>query len=260
MDSEEMEAAKKHFTCVSLLSDLPRNNSLVIPRYSLLPFMKNIHDEFKSLGVTPINTLASARWIADLANWVEALDGLTPRTWSVLADIPNEGPFVLKGATNSKKHYWNTHMFAANKKEAIHVYGLLAEDCMIGEQKIYIRKYEPLVTLMEGINGIPVTKEFRLFFYKAKLLVSGFYWQNYVEDLDFIPEMDAPEAFVSEIAERVHVESGADFFVIDIGQKVDGSWMVIEVNQGEMSGLSCCDPEILYTNLKKELLASGKLY
>lgn len=250
---DELSAANNHFKCTDLLSDIPKG-SFVIPRYSTVPFIKNVFKEFSNLNLTPINSLSSSLWIMDLANWVECLGKLTPRTWDRLQDIPDEGPFVLKGATNSKKHYWNTHMFAANKKEAIRVYGLLSEDCMIGEQKIYIRKYEPLVTLMEGINGIPVTKEFRLFFYGEKLLCSGFYWQNYEEDVPYIPEMDAPDSFIAEVARKIHLCSGANFYVVDIGQKIDGSWMVIEVNQGEMSGLSCIDPKLLYRRLKEECL------
>ena len=249
---DELPIASKYFKCTDLLTDIPKN-SYIIPRYSTVPFIKNVFKEFHNLNLISINTLTASLWIMDLANWVECLGDLTPKTWDRLQDIPNEGPFVLKGATNSKKHYWNTHMFAANKKEAIHVYGLLSEDSMIGEQKIYIRKYEPLVTLMEGINGIPITKEFRLFFYKKKLLCSGFYWQNYEEDVPYIPEMDAPEPFIAKIASRIHLSSGANFYVVDIGQKLDGSWTVIEVNQGEMSGVSCIDPDVLYKSLKEEL-------
>lgn len=263
MDIYERAAAQKAgFYTTDLLTDLvdayPRNplydcSPVLVPRYSVLPFLDNIYDEFANAAVTPINSLRSLKWIMNLENWVEALGDMTPRTWSVLAEIPQEGPFVLKGATNSKKHYWNTHMFAPNKQEAIRVYGLLAEDCMIGEQKIFIREFEPLVTLIEGINGIPVTKEFRLFFYKTTLLCSGFYWQNYVEDLPYVPAFDCPASFYTEAARRVHEASGAVFFVIDVGQKQDGSWTVIEVNQGEMSGLSCCDPEELYRNLSREI-------
>ena len=253
MDAEERNAAEQHFQCTDLLCEMQNSCGPVVMRYSALPFLDNIYKELVTMGLEPINSLSSMKWIMNLQNWVEALGDMTFKTWDRLEDLPQEGPFVLKGATNSKKHYWNTHMFAQNKKEAIHVYGLLAEDCMIGEQKIYIRKFEPLVTYIEGINGIPVTKEFRLFFHKKTLLCSGFYWQNYEEDLPFIPEFDVPAEFYEEAARRAHEASGAVFFVMDVGQKVDGSWVVIEVNQGEMSGLSCCDPRVLYENLAEAM-------
>ncbi len=99
----------------------------------------------------------------DLQNYVYDLQVLTPRTWRDLHSIPDNMSFVLKGETNSRKSNWKRDMFAANKKEAIEVYGRLSDDSLIGQQKIYIREYIPLMKYMDGINGMPVTKEFRFF-------------------------------------------------------------------------------------------------
>lgn len=40
---------------------------------------------------------------------------------------------------------------------------------------------------------------------------------------------------------------------MDIAQKEDGGWVVVELNDGSMSGLSCIDPDELYNNLLKEI-------
>ena len=37
------------------------------------------------------------------------------------------------------------------------------------------------------------------------------------------------------------------------GQKENGDWMVVELNDGQMSGVSCCDLGELYGNLKRVL-------
>ena len=39
------------------------------------------------------------------------------------------------------------------------------------------------------------------------------------------------------------------FFVLDIAEKRDGGWILIEMNDGQMSGLSMNDPDIFYKNL-----------
>jgi hypothetical protein len=41
----------------------------------------------------------------------------------------------------------------------------------------------------------------------------------------------------------------ANFYAVDVAQTVAGDWIVIELNDGQMSGLSENDPEILYCNL-----------
>jgi hypothetical protein len=41
--------------------------------------------------------------------------------------------------------------------------------------------------------------------------------------------------------------------VLDVAEKENGEFVLIEINDGQMSGLSCCNPEELYLNLKKQL-------
>jgi hypothetical protein len=49
------------------------------------------------------------------------------------------------------------------------------------------------------------------------------------------------------------VSENCNFFVVDVAQKDDGGWVVVELNHGTMSGLSACDPEELYKNLAKAI-------
>lgn len=41
----------------------------------------------------------------------------------------------------------------------------------------------------------------------------------------------------------------AEFYVIDVAKTVYGEWIVIEMNDAQMSGLSMVEPIELYTNL-----------
>jgi hypothetical protein len=52
----------------------------------------------------------------------------------------------------------------------------------------------------------------------------------------------------AEAARRV-AASGPRFFVLDLAQTIAGSWIVVEVNDGQMSGLSGCDADTLYRNM-----------
>lgn len=251
MEKEELEAAQKHFPCVSLLTDI-EENSIVINRYSLYPFPLDQEREVLNIGAKPLNTYQQHRYIADLGNYVADLGNLTPKTWDRLVDLPEEGPFVLKGETNSRKANWQKDMFASNKREAIEIHSRLSQDTLIGQQKIYIRQYVPLVKYLDGIGGIPITKEFRFFVCKGEIISSGYYWQNYIEDLDESPNAnEVPRNFIQKIIDIV--SPNINFFVIDIAQAQSGEWIVIELNDGSQSGLSCNDPNELYSNLKKVL-------
>jgi hypothetical protein len=251
METSELQAAQDNFTCVSLLTDIP-HSSLVIPRYSLFPFPIDQEKEINNIGGKLINTYEQHLYVADLGNYVMDLEDYTPATWDSLVYLPENMSFVLKGETNSRKSNWNRDMFAPNKKAAIEVHSRLCDDGLIGQQKIYIRQYIPLKSFMTGINGIPISNEYRFFVAFGKILCGAFYWQNYVEDLPAQPNInDVPKDFLQKIIDIV--KNKINFFVIDVAETQNGNWIVIELNDGSQSGLSCNDPKMLYSNLKKEI-------
>ena len=163
----EAEAAKKYFPCYNSRLKAKKGD-LVIARFSSLPFFKEQENDYKELGASMINNYTEHNYIADLGNWYYDLSEFTPRTWANLVAIPEKGPFILKGETNSKKFFFKDLMYAEDKKAAIEVYGKLCADSMLQYQRIYIRQYIPLETYMIGLQGLPITKEFRFFCYKKE--------------------------------------------------------------------------------------------
>lgn len=254
-EKDELEKASWFFTCITRRPDIQADD-LVIGRYSLWPFYADQAKDINYVGATLINDYNKHLYISDLGNYVMDLDRLTPRTWRSLEDIPEKGPFVLKGETNSRKNNWKKDMFAENKAQAIEIHNRLIDDSLLRDQKIYIRQYVPLVKYMDGINGMPVTKEFRFFVAYGHLLCGGYYWQNYIEDIGYTPSADeVPREFLQDVIERVGDQS--NFYTIDVGQTVSGEWIVIELNEGQQAGLSCNDPFLLYQNLSTAIKSKG---
>jgi len=249
-EEDEKIAARTYFKVVNQRAQI-KPGELVIPRYSALPFFHELVVDVDYLGGKVINNVRQHNFIADLENWYAVLSDVTPKTWFRFEDIPPEEdgmPFVLKGATNSKKHQWLTHMFAPNRTEAAKIYWELSHDGLICDQNVYIRKFVKLKKLLDGINGMPVTNEWRTFVMHGHVLASGYYWSNYWDDLEEKPQMDeAAYALIQKVIDRVGY--GSNFYVIDIGQLEDGSWILIELNDGMMSGLSMVDPVELYRNM-----------
>jgi hypothetical protein len=247
MEPDELKAAQYYFTCVDLLTDI-KEGQHITGRYSLFPFYADQRREITNVGAKLINTYQQHRYIADLQNYVMDLGELTPRTWRNVVDLPDEGQFVLKGETYSRKGSWKQDMFAPDKKAAIEIYGRLMNDSLIGTGSIYIRQYEPMVTYLEGVNGMPITKEFRFFVAYGQILSGGYYWQNYIDALPEIPSHEeVPREFLNQVIERVGTQS--NFYTIDVGQSISGKWFVVELNEGQQAGLSCNDAFTMYKNL-----------
>lgn len=246
-EKEELEIASKFFFCTNRRPDI-KANDFVIGRYSLLPFYIDQVKDINYVGAKLINDYNQHLYIADLGNYIIDLQELTPKTWRNIQDIPEQGPFVLKGETNSRKSNWLRDMYANNKQEAIVIHNRLSDDGLLSSQKIFIREYVPLCKYMDGVNGMPVTKEFRFFVCYGKLLCGDFYWQNYIDDIGFKPDSnEVPREFLQKVIDRIGNQS--IFYTIDVGQTQSGDWIVIELNDGQQSGLSCNDPYILYKNL-----------
>jgi hypothetical protein len=256
MEYEERIAAEHHFKVVVQRTHVPKN-ALVIPRYTALPYFEELCEDLDELSAKPINNYQQHIYVANISYWYYDFVGITPLTWFRLEDVPKDGPFVLKGNTNSKKFQWDTHMFARNKREAADVYVRLCIDGHIGPQHIAIREYVPLRKLADGLNGLPISEEYRFFVLDGKVLASGFYWSSHTEELreqglEFEPSV-VPEEFIQNVISRVGDK--CRFWVFDVAHTEDGKWIVVELNDGQQSGLSDIEPELFYKKLAQRLRA-----
>lgn len=251
-DPEEIEAIRKHFPVYVFRTDIPRG-SLIIPRYTMLPFPDELAGDASNLGCSLINTVKQHRYVSDILNYVEDLGDLTPRTWSNWFDLPDGISFVLKGRTNSRKFEWDSKMFAQTKKDIPRVANELLNDTAMKDQGLVVREYIPLKKLGEGINGLPISNEWRVFVLDGKILHAGFYWASEPElgsKLGNFPPLEALK-LVREVAGRV--KDKIRFYVVDVAETDSGDWVVIELNDGCMSGLAMIDPDEFYQRLKQKL-------
>jgi hypothetical protein len=241
---EEFRTCQKYFPTFEFRSQLPES-SLIVGRYSVLPFYEELEKELSLKNSRLVNSYTQHRYIADIVNWYEDLKDFTPKTYTQWGNL-KEGAWVVKGRTNSRKFRWNTHMYAEGRKALLKVISNLYTDQMIADQGIVVRDYVSLAKLGEGINGLPITKEWRCFCYKETILATGFYWSQEEE----LSPGNLPEKgldFLKKVATIVSRKT--NFYVVDVAEKADGKFMVVELNDGQMSGLSCVNPNKLYENL-----------
>lgn len=251
-EHEEFRVCSSYMETVTIRSKCV--NRLVIGRYSVLPHYNELVADLEYNGSRLINSYDQHQWVANF-DYYQDLKQYTFESWTD-REFPYstyEGPFVVKGMTNSKKQDWDTMMFAMDRRVAIEVAGRLQKDELIGRQRIIYRKYTPLVTYEIGINGLPFTNEWRLFFLGEKLLGSGYYWSQ-AEDVTTPRLAKEGLAFAREVAKEA--SKHVNFFVLDIGEKQEGGWILIEVNE-QMSGLSMIDPDEFYRNLAEAALDFG---
>jgi hypothetical protein len=241
---EEFEVCSRILPTTPFLSDVIQGER-VICRYSALPFYTDVEAELHHMGARMVHSYEDHRYIASMA-WVHDIPQMTFPTWfEDFQNIPeNDHGYVVKGRTNSRKFDWHRRMFTPTKEGISQIIDRLLDDYTIANQGVVVRQYIPLRTFAYGINGLPITNEWRLFFLNGQFLTGAYYWSI------FEPEFDpfvVPTAALNLAKEALAKTSlGQAFVVIDVAEGDDGRWWVVELNDGQMSGLSYNDPVTLY--------------
>lgn len=253
-NKEEFEICSSLFYTCTHRSIIP-SNSLVIGRYSVLPYYHELIQDLNTNQSQLINNLYEHEYIANMDYVYDIAEDTFP-TWFRLEDIPfslrKDCAFVLKGRTNSKKQQWNSKMYVASFEDAVKLSIELMQDSLISQQGLVIRKYIPLKTIQTVVNSLPITQEWRLFFYKENLLTYGYYWQELIDEekmihVNQVSFLQEGIGFAKKIAKIIAQQT--NFFVIDIALTENNKWIVVEINDGQMSGLNGISANELYTNL-----------
>jgi hypothetical protein len=143
-------------------------------------------------------------------------------------------------------------MFAKDKKEASKISCELYQDQHIGSQGVVFRKYIPLKTYEIGINDLPFANEWRVFCLGKKILSHGYYWSSASDETIQQAKWTQDSEKLVKILMNI-ISKHVNFYVLDIAETESGEWILIEINDGQMSGLSENNPDVLYKNLKESL-------
>ncbi|SHK35885.1 protein of unknown function [Clostridium cavendishii DSM 21758] len=195
-----------------------------------------------------------------LPNWYQHFEVLTPKTiWSenvpnkeeiinMLKDF-NEEPIIVKDYVKSRKHEWYESCYIENPKETEKALKVV-NNFIKGQgeylnQGVVLRKFIELESIgFHGKSGMPISNELRLFIFNYKVVCVVGYWNG--KNINEYPE------FVDDIIEKIkNIKS--NFFTVDIAKKSNGEWIVMELGDGQVSGLQEYDVKTFYLSLIKSL-------
>jgi len=118
----------------------------------------------------------------------------------------------------------------------------LRDNCF--NEGIVIREYIELNKLVKhSKSSMPLSEEYRLFFYKNELLNIFNYWEE--------GEYDKIKPNIN-IFENIAKTVESNFFTMDIAKDINGNLIIIELGDGQVSGIAENeDKNILYKKLKE---------
>lgn len=166
-----------------------------------------------------------------------------------LYEAVNSTDVIVKDWVKSAKHRWREACFIPAQTERRPfeeiMRAFLQARGNLFEKGIVFRRFHSLVELDEDLRGQPVHEEYRLFFWTGELLVTT-------------PAVRA-EGPLECLArwQAIARKFKAKFLTIDVARQNDGSWLIIEVGDGGVSGLpTSIEPEAFYRSLAR--LAGGE--
>jgi hypothetical protein len=142
-------------------------------------------------------------------------------------------PIIVKDYVKSRKHEWEEACYipSAADREAVervtNRFLELQEDDL--NEGLVFRRFVELEQIgTHPESGMPLAKEFRIFFLNNEPV----YWTKYWEWGDYGSEGPPINAFL-EVGKSVQ----SRFFTMDIARRKDGSWIIVELGDGQVAGL-----------------------
>ncbi|MFD3166349.1 ATP-grasp domain-containing protein [Herpetosiphon sp. NSE202] len=159
-------------------------------------------------------------------------------------------PIFVKGAIKSNKEQGWQACVATTSAELEHLSVQLLNQPAQARGRVILRRFVQLRTLESHYQAFPLGREYRVFVYQNQVLAYGFYWDAPSEEFALnVAELASVKNLAREAARRV----GTPFIAVDIGQLINGEWIVIEVGDGQFSGLSQVQALELWSQLKAKL-------
>jgi hypothetical protein len=200
---------------------------------------RSLEDEVAGRGYSLLTNASQYVESAMLPNWHPRVADLTPpAVWTWDAD-PEEAweaakslgppPYILKDHVKSCKEAWLEACYVPAKARRAKFLQICQE--LIDrrgerfETGIVIRPEVPLMRLGVHYSGVPVFEEYRLIFWRGKMILSSGYHELEGKEEDF--------SKFAGLGERI----GSDFFVADVARTQAGELILIEINDGGTAGL-----------------------
>jgi hypothetical protein len=160
------------------------------------------------------------------SQWLEGRD--LSEAWQLYQNFKADDA-VIKDYAKSAKHRWREACFLSantSKEHFTEIYrSFLDARGALFQKGIVIRKFYPLVGYGRDMRGIPIVEEFRLFYWKKRLLLD-------------LPKCLADESQYVTLWQSLANRFSSDFISMDVAALKSGGWTVIEVGDGGVSGLS----------------------
>ena len=261
---EEYQAAKNKYSCALFsYEDLQMGklslygeeiSGLTIYRgWMMKPELyRNFYKMLNEKEIVLINSPEEYERYHMFSGWYEDFKDETPESvWESgesVNDILNlthnlMGSYIVKDYVKSRKHEWYDACFIENISNKENLSRVITN--FINRQGsdlaggIVLRKFEKLKQIgFHEKSGMPISEEYRIFVFAGRVLIVDDYWREN-KNVSF---SDEEWNWIDKIVGRIK----SNFVTIDLARKEDGNLIIMELGDGQVSGIQQIKPEYFY--------------
>lgn len=171
--------------------------------------------------------------LTPLTTWLEVTSAIDFEQIYQAVEIFKDNAIIVKDYVKSQKHNWDEACYIPTASNRDLVRRIVSKFLELQGKELNVglvfRKFEELEFLTNhSRSNMPLTKEFRLFFLNGRLIQVLNYW----DEGDYGTTQPDLETFI-----RIGTKVKSNFFTMDIAKKKSGEWMIMELGDGQVSGL-----------------------
>lgn len=217
---------------------------------------KDFYEALEQRGIFLINTPEEYNKYHLLPGWYEDFETETAKSvWSSTNKIEDamaltkgmDGSFIVKDYVKSRKHEWYDACFIKDIQDTENVSKIIGNfidrqaDSFVGG--VVLRHFEILRQIgFHENSGMPLSEEYRVFVYAGQILAIDDYWT----DKNEVNLTKDEYSWVESIAKRIK----SNFATVDLARKEDGSLIIMELGDGQVSGLQQLKADAFYRAFK----------
>jgi len=218
------------------------------------------YDRLEEKGIILINTPEEYVRYHILPGWYsEFKDDTACSVWEDQGTVDSalmlteglEGSYIVKDYVKSRKHEWYDACFIndisdkANAERIIRTFIERQGSDIIGG--VVLRKFVQLKSIgFHEKSGMPISEEYRIFVFAGRIMIIDDYWQEDKKVYFSGAEMHWIESAVKRLK--------SNFVTMDIARREDGSLIIMELGDGQVSGLQQIKPGDFYRAFQPDIL------
>ena len=224
----------------------------IVARIGAIENYENISNTFKDIGYKLINSPQEHLRASELEHWYPLIQQHTPRS-VVFEQIPTakqilthfDFPIFIKGNRQTAKHQAKLAI-ANNLSNLETILKAYQQNSILHWQKLVCREYVSLKKMdYQAQNTVPISFEFRTFWWKGNLVGCGPYWGHLLHYDWTKSQKNKAIEVATQACQRLEIP----FLVIDLALTDQNDWIIIECNDGQESGYAGVDVAQMWRNI-----------